>query len=501
MCTHLFDLPPEIREEIYKYLSRDDLLNLSCCSKKMKESLEHILWRDVCVTWESITKSSNALLKFAKSISFCFQDDSNVGSGLCYHYDYNCYFKVSSDVKVLSKMIIDKAECENVYLFQCLEHYCSLVRLYSVQRAFEKFLNLQEVFLEGFMFIDNTYCLYGISNLILLKSLSLSKCGLSQIDIEEISKLTSLKKLWLYYCFFSELFQSSDFKCLKSLQKLEVVATKNCKLINDSVIEYLKDFSHLQTLDLASTNISDRSMHLISEKFNNLQCLNVSACRNIGDNGIKSITRLPKLESLDISFNSNISSHSKVYLEGVAEKLKTLIVSETSVAANCTHTYLKKCKCLKELICNNNRLSIVDFYVICKYCVSLEKLMIQDNKLNQVKFEHITNLLNLRKLDISWNTITVAELIHVSKLKKLEELDISETKITNEGLACLQVLPSLRHLSLQGNSCLTDTCIKNLRGFPSLRYLSAAGTSIHFHSFDVLKNSKGILVEVTNDYF
>ena len=47
MGLHLLDLLPEIREEIFSYCGKSDLVNFACCSKECYGELKYLLFREV----------------------------------------------------------------------------------------------------------------------------------------------------------------------------------------------------------------------------------------------------------------------------------------------------------------------------------------------------------------------------------------------------------------------------------------------------------------------
>merc|ERR1711962_1694927 len=52
----ILDLPPELREKIYRYCSAQDLRNLALCSSEHNTELKPILWRTVAIPWRSLLK-------------------------------------------------------------------------------------------------------------------------------------------------------------------------------------------------------------------------------------------------------------------------------------------------------------------------------------------------------------------------------------------------------------------------------------------------------------
>ena len=75
MVCNITDLPPELGYQIFKYCSKPDLINLSCCSQSHYECVKYLLYKNVRIPWITLESQIFAQhhldnLNFATSLRF-----------------------------------------------------------------------------------------------------------------------------------------------------------------------------------------------------------------------------------------------------------------------------------------------------------------------------------------------------------------------------------------------------------------------------------------------
>ena len=223
----------------------------------------------------------------------------------------------------------------------------------------------------------------------------------------------------------------STISTLTQLKQLDMTNTK----MNGDQLDYFKNLNNIETLILASNNIS--AIEKISglktltklnisvntsftdfgqvKSFTNLQELNVSGTGITNFEGIKELSNIEKLYAAD---NKEITSSS-----GLSPLFETYYDSEDYT----TKPYLGKIKVLNlSSIGISGRRPSISFYNF-GYLTTLEEIHLASNEMSDIY--GITNLVNLKYIDLKYNNLTT------SSIEYLVQMDGEEVKKENTLLA------------------------------------------------------------------
>ncbi|TYH82263.1 hypothetical protein ES332_D02G047500v1 [Gossypium tomentosum] len=272
-----------------------------------------------------------------------------------------------------------------------------------------------------------------------------------------------LKSLYLRGNAISGNLENEGFGKLSStLSNLEILDLSE-NYLNDSILLSLSELSSLRYLDL-SYNRFERSSH---------------------PRGFQWLSRLTKLETLDLSGNS-LKNSILLQMRNLSS-LKTLSLSGNQLGGKLLHiqdgTQLRLTN-LEELylggnLFRNNTISSLEGLS------SLKSLTLYNNSLQgSLDTKGLSNLTNLKKLDLSVNQIESFQSFKVMKLYKsfvdggrklelthLEELNLDGNLFNTSVFASLNKLSNLKSLSIRDNGLKGSIDMKDLEAFINLREL------------------------------
>ncbi|KAJ6958346.1 receptor-like protein 15 [Populus alba x Populus x berolinensis] len=239
------------------------------------------------------------------------------------------------------------------------------------------------------------------------------------------------------------------------------------------------------------------SIFLPFQELNVLDLSGNSIAGCVANEGFGSLSRLAKLESLNLgsnNFNNSILSSlrglsSLKYLYLDSNKLQDLINMKGSEGPS----RLNKLETL-DLSFNNLNNSILSSL---KGLSSLKYLYLSYNQLQgSINIKEFDSLSNLEELWLDENkfqdfvTFTVSE--GLSKLNKLEYLDLRYNNFNNSILSSLKGLSSLKYLSLDGNRLQGSINMKGSEGPSRLNKLESLILEANHFNNSVLSSLKGL---------
>ena len=200
-----------------------------------------------------------------------------------------------------------------------------------------------------------------------------------------------------------------------------------------AALQYLKELSEVQILDLSATAVTDPGLRPL-EGLTKLREL-ILLGTEVGDQGMEHLKGLNELETLNLE-NTRITGQGLAHLAGLTS-LRELNLALTVVAdAGLMH--------LQGL-------------------TNLRSLNLHDTKLTGKGLANLAELKQLRVLRIDSNTqLTDAALVHLQGLTNLETVYLQNTGITDAGLVHLKGLTQLRQLYLYDDK-VTDAGVKELQ--------------------------------------
>lgn len=234
---------------------------------------------------------------------------------------------------------------------------------------------------------------------------NLSNTPLTNSGIAALSNLRHLKSLHADAC---KNLNDSALSTIGSLTSLEALSIMDNRSVSDRGVVMLMPLQRLQSLRLARTNVSDKSIPVFA-RMHNLKQLDLSDTF-ITDAGLHMLSMLP-LNGLKLDSEVTVTN------KGVE--------------------YLNNMKTLRYLSLNQNP------------------------KLGQ----GLTRLgrLDLTTLNLAQTAVRDSDLLTLSGMKHLESLDLSGTGITDEGLMNLSKMKSLKSLRLHNNNALTPEGVQKFR--------------------------------------
>ncbi len=220
----------------------------------------------------------------------------------------------------------------------------------------------------------------------------------------------------------------------------------------EDLLQYISEHPNLQELDLSECGkITDASIPYLSSLVN-LRFLNLDRTK-VTDVGLASLSQIPRLDSL-------VVSRQKVTDKGWASIL-TLSNLRSLAFIGCvkvSHDHLKGIENLE----------------------NLEELFLSNTHQfeSDDDFESLSRLSRLRTLLFeNANELQDGGLVHISQLKALEKLTLASYNITDSGIEILASLVSLKDLSLETCSNITEKGLSNLGSIHLIR-LNIGGTKI-----------------------
>lgn len=429
MDQYLCQLPPEVREHILQYCSKEDVLNLACSSKSYYHSMRYLLWERLCITWWGVKKeiSPEALqqMKWTSSLSFIYKrnnNEENTEAFIPLHISDEDEPNFSDDDENLNdddedddddgeedegsgsdsgqgvESGIDEDEVESPtsspYHIELNKSkpMCETIEWSLIEPNFRKLLTAcnprKLIKLHLSAFFDCNGLNHAVDILPNLQQLSLSNIVLGSSGCwAYLTKLKQLKMLYLCNCEISDnhigeiiastkvedlaLNQCPDVKDKSLMHISQAKRVKRVTLSHNPYIlpesyECLERLTNLEKLKLEYTNLSDTAFVRICKNCTKLRSLNVCGSISLTDLGLCAISNLPLLKVLNISMCTSLTNDGFWYIRELP--LQKLFFSWSHEINDSVFLLLKNITSLKELnILNiNNRFSIV---AIDNFCI------------------------------------------------------------------------------------------------------------------------------------
>ncbi len=273
-----------------------------------------------------------------------------------------------------------------------------------------------------------------------IKDLTLGSCHITYAGLEQISRLTSLKKLDL-----SDNSQITDagLKFLCNLTSLEELNLSNNSQITNAGIKYLNSLSNLQFLDLTNTKATATGVKKLQQL--------LPKC-NITHREAKPPLKSEKQDAK--SKDEVIRGYDLPGLARIPEDNDDTILSG-SIVTDADIKHLKSNKKLRRLDLSNSQITDQGLKELqLQSHPLLEKLNVANTQITNAGIMYISRMINLRDVDLGFMQISDDELGRLSQIH-LHSLAIHSNRVTDRGLKYLQKL-DLFHLVL-GSNQITDT--------------------------------------------
>ena len=189
--------------------------------------------------------------------------------------------------------------------------------------------------------------------------------------------------------------------------------------VTDGSLQGLNQFESLQSLQLFRSPVTSKGLDSVT-RIPNLKTLDILACPSFGDDGLRQLSTLRRLENLGLH-GTAVTDAGMPYLESFS-RLAFLNLGGTKVSGEGMHEV--------------GRLR------------QLRQLLLWGTNLNDVGVARLGDLKRLERLMLRGTKITDAATIHLSHLRELRDLDLCATGVTDDGLKNLYTLTKLEHLDL-----------------------------------------------------
>ena len=231
--------------------------------------------------------------------------------------------------------------------------------------------------------------------------------------------------------------------------------------------------AHLERLPLVSLEIHSDLSKVDLGPLRSLSRLRLLSLSGVNDDGLKNLSSLERLETLQLA-SDQITDDGLRHL-GSLRNLRDLSLSGKQITAK----GLGHLECLGRLEGLELDWSRIgpEGLVHLQPLVSLQRLDLSDLSAKDDDLERLAGLNQLQSLVLTGSGITDAGLVHLEGLKNLEDLTLDGTSIEGPGLVHLRGMRKLKSLSLVG-SPVDDRAVEHLESLTSLESLDLMGTKV-----------------------
>ncbi len=253
----------------------------------------------------------------------------------------------------------------------------------------------------------------------------------------------------------------------------------------DADLKKLSDLSELESIDLASTKVTDEGLMQL-RKLEKVRSLNLHYAEYVTDTGIAHLKHWTNLEHLNVR-GTKVTSMLFEHLTNMV-LLRSLDIGHSRVNDD-NFERLAELPNMERLSFGGNKMSgsaLPLLKLLPKLCeLSIGGQQRTDSGLWSVSvgdfnIGNIAELASLKMLDLSDTTITDSGVAQLARLDKLETLNLNRTKLTGKGVATLAGIRSLRHLKLAQSGSIDDSVLLALETFTNLEVLELQESRISF---------------------
>lgn len=296
-----------------------------------------------------------------------------------------------------------------------------------------------------------------------------------------ITNLESLNLSGCYNVIDNGLLQTFTF----DMPSLKILDLSLCKQVTDHSLNKIATFlKNLEILELGGcSNITNMGLLMIAWGLKKLKKLNLRSCWNISDNGIGHLAGLsketaygtPQLECLGLQDCQRLSDESLKYISQGLTNLKTINLSFCISVTDSGLKYLSKMPKLEELnlrACDNvSDIGMAGLTDDGGCGISLLDVSFCE-KIGDQALHHISQgLYHLKSLSLSSCQITDEGLEKLTRMRDLQVLNVGQcSKITDKGLEMLgNELLNLQSIDLYGCTSITTKGIDIIMKLPKLK--------------------------------
>ncbi len=267
---------------------------------------------------------------------------------------------------------------------------------------------------------------------------------------------------------------------LRGFEQLESIQF-HCKIVVDGR-EGLRELPQVKSLFFFYNRITPGGMDVI-KSMPNLEVLSLRFCRDVDDDLLAGIGRMPKLRVIDLT-GARITEASYRELSEIEtlEEIRGLPKNATGLQL----AILSEASALKSLDLDSADMPVEDLSQLRSF-THLNHLSLEYCNADGTTLEAISALDKLNAVNLSGTAITDADLKHLTNLTSLEKLDLSSTDIDGSGLVALTELPAITFLRLSRTEIGANS-IDILKRFKHLQTLDVAKTLLTADEVERLQN-------------
>lgn len=289
--------------------------------------------------------------------------------------------------------------------------------------------------------------LEAMSGLLELRQLDLSQVSLGmEVTCSahlNLSNGTSLITIYRFQFIQCDLITNEGLSNLANLERIEELSLGWCRLISDDGLDILSGHQNraqtLRVLHLARCPITDDGLVHLS-KLKKLQELDLNGCSKLSSQALSvTLGKLACLVTLDVSYCPGIL---RSPWQGNINALKSLELNYSAVRDSHL-SRLKHLPMLEEL--NLDSCLIGDWGIAHladnDVAPNLTSLDLADTDISDFAMQKIAQFEHLKSLSLFYCNISNAGLRYLSSMKKLEVLNLDSREIGDDGLRYLKNLP------------------------------------------------------------
>ena len=301
---------------------------------------------------------------------------------------------------------------------------------------------------------------------------------------------------------------AEDLALFGRLGELEKLHILNCRNLDDAMVASLAGLTHLRSLALTNTAITDDAVETIVESFPGLIELDLSSNTGLTGTAMKSLSSLADLERLDLVQTRFNDLHTRRLKK--LEKLRVLDLRGNMEAGDMTLGIVGGLPALEAF---KHRSTIVSDNGLENLAKSktLRSLLAQDFAISSASGRHLAAIPTLESLEIfrcqgfgSEGVLALAPLVNLERLtlRDLPEVDDSALSVLaqlpnlkrlylhelpsvgDEGLAHLAAAKNLQVLDIWAVPRMTDATVTAIASLPNLKELSIREAGVSEASLD-----------------
>ncbi len=237
----------------------------------------------------------------------------------------------------------------------------------------------------------------------------------------------------------------------------------------------------LQSLTLAWTGIDDKGLaQLAGQPL--LKSLDLTACRALDGSGLAQFASLPALTDLDLS-GTQVTDKGLESLAGGFPAMRHVRMTQCSRLTDAVFQSLAKLPRLTTLTMSGTRVTGRGLKFLAGHS-SLSTLVLSGTQLDDEGFATLGTMPALTNLDLSHTRISGGSLARLKGCPRLDSLSIAGCDVSRRAVASLRgAAPSLGRLDCSDCAAVDDETIEALRGMTHLRSIERRGTRV-FDTWD-----------------